>query len=109
MIDRSQVRAKIHEEEKVSGKRTFAEIRQLPGFIDGLRTFGSEKDSAALTAKEPSKKRFCQYFTTSRDCSYGADCRRAHLCDVKLADGSLCLQAHSRAKHVQDLGMPQYP
>ena len=99
----------IQEVEKISGKRSFEEIRKLPGFIEGLKTFGSDKDSTALTAKEAGKTRFCQYFTTGRTCTYGANCTRGHLCDVKLADGSLCLQAHSRAKHVADLGLPQYP
>jgi hypothetical protein len=90
-------------------KRTLEDLAKIPGFIKGLRTFGSDKECASLAAKAAGKSKFCPFFVTSRACSYGADCKKAHLCDVKLADNSLCLQSHTRAKHVEELGLPEYP
>ena len=89
-------------------KRNFDEISKLPGFVPGLKTFGSKEVCAGLTAKDANKGQFCQFFTTGRTCSFGNSCKRAHLCDVKLADMTICLQPHTRAKHVADHGVPQY-
>jgi hypothetical protein len=89
-------------------KRTLDELQKLPGFIKGIRTYGSEKDCPHIAAKAAGKLRFCQFYVTGRSCSFGADCKKAHLCDVKLADNSICLQAHTRAKHVEELGLPAY-
>ena len=95
--------------EALGGKRDFEQISKIPGFVPGLRTFGSKQDCPGLVAKDANKKTFCQFFTTNRSCTFGANCKRGHFCDVKLADGSVCLQAHSRQKHVEELGVPQYP
>ena len=90
-------------------KRTLEDLAKIPGFIKGLRTFGSDKECASLAAKAAGKSKFCPFFVTARACNYGSDCKKAHLCDVKLADNSLCLQSHTRAKHVEELGLPEYP
>lgn len=95
-------------DKETGAKRTLEDLQKLPGFIKGLRTYGSDKDCPHIAAKAAGKTRFCQFFVTARNCSFGAECKKAHLCDVRLADGSLCLQEHTRAKHVADLGLPQY-
>ena len=90
------------------GKRSFDEISALPGFIKGIRTFGATKECPKLAALDAAKARFCQHFNTGQICSYGANCKRAHLCDILLADKSVCCAAHSRKGHVDALGLPLY-
>ena len=90
------------------GKRSYDEIAQLPGFIKGIRTFGGGKDCPKLIGIEAAKPRFCQFFTLGQTCQYGASCKRAHLCDVLLADKSVCGAAHSRQGHVDTHGLPGY-
>jgi hypothetical protein len=90
------------------GKRTFDDIRKLPGFIEGIRTYGSGKECTQLAAIDEGKKVFCQYYCSGRDCSF-ASCNRAHLCDVILADKkAVCCQPHTRQEHVAALGLPAY-
>jgi len=84
------------------------ELSALPGFIKGIRTFGATKDCPKLAGLDAAKPRFCQYFNTGQTCSYGANCKRAHLCDILLADKSVCCAAHSRKGHVDALGLPLY-
>ena len=90
------------------GKRSFEEISNLPGFIKGIKTFGAAKDCPKLAGIDATKPRFCQYFDTGQSCTYGANCKRAHLCDMILADKSVCCAAHNRKGHVDALGIPLY-
>lgn len=92
-----------------TGKRTFEEISKLPGFVPGLKTFGSTKECSQLVAIDAQKKMFCQYYCTGRECTFHPSCNRAHLCDVIMADKkTVCCQAHTRQEHVATLGVPQY-
>ena len=85
------------------------EIQQLPGFIQGLKTFGAGKECSQLAAIDSRKKQFCTFYCTGRECAYHPECNRAHLCDVILADKkTVCCQAHTRQEHVAQLGLPQY-
>ena len=76
-----------------SAKEKYDRMAKLPGFKDGLRTFQGELDGGG---------RICKPFNDNRDgvgCTYGANCKYKHICDVLVAGGKPCGLPHNRLQH----------
>ena len=72
------------------GKRSFADFSKLPNFKEGIAT----------VAKDKSGKLICKFWNDGRVCRFADKCTKAHVCDVKMPDGSPCgATDHTRIEH----------
>ena len=75
---------------KLGDKLSKVDYAQLPGFDPDISTVKKTKDG----------KQICKFYNIPKGCNFGASCKSAHVCDVKMPDGSACgSTTHIRTGH----------